>query len=270
MSKVTLDRETISPKQAREYLESNTHNRHLREPRVQQLMGAIERGEWKETGDPIKFNGDLLLDGQHRLEAIARGSRRVPVWVARGVDAGAQEVVDTGSKRSVGDALTLRGYQNATLLGAIANIVWTYRVTGEPLHTGRHSSATPQQLLQLIEDEPILTERASMAGHIGKADRSLGVPQSLIGAFLHLFAEKTTEEDAAAFFDQLLSPKAQSDATAVLRRRLLQQSAHVAIPVRLKTALIIKAWNAWILGERPKRIGWRPREDFPDIQGHID
>lgn len=269
--KLTLDRETISPKQAAEYLEMNDQNRNLREKLVAKLVGAIKRGEWLETGDPIKFNGERLIDGQHRLAAIARAGRRVPVWVARGVPSEAQEVVDTGAARTPGDMLALRGYSNVNVVAAIARLVWLYRTAGSIVPENNWILPTHQQLLQTVEDESILEERAAWATRFHKQDRALQIGGSLGGALRHLFAELASEEDAQGFFDELLAPRNTTSPPALLRQRLLRASPHTPITRTMRAALIVKAWNAWIAGERPTRLTWRAggakKESFPVING---
>ena len=64
--------ETITPAQAAEWLKGNTVNRRLVLHHVERLASEMLAGEWRITGDCIKLNGDRLLDGQHRLQAIVQ------------------------------------------------------------------------------------------------------------------------------------------------------------------------------------------------------
>lgn len=270
---VVLDRETISPKQARAYLEANVHNRNLREGRVQALAGAIHRGEWRETGDPIKFNGDgSLIDGQHRLAAIAKAGRRVTVWVARGVEEQVQEVVDTGSKRTLGDMLKLRGYENWNNLASATRSLWLYKKHGFPVTDGGWAPPTAQELLRLVELEKQLPEFVVKMNALSRRDPALRLPHGATTAMWMVFSKKASPEDADAFFDQLLAPT--DGALVVLRKRLLQANApHSRMPAKLKVALLVKAWNAWLRGERPRQLSWRAggkqKEDFPKVEAPL-
>lgn len=269
--KLSVEREVLTPSQAAAYLEGNLGNRPLVEKRVQALAGAIARGEWKENAETIKFNGDgTLLDGQHRLAAIARGKKHVPVWVARGLDGEAQETVDIGASRTVGNMLAIRGYQNANELAGCARIIWSYKTTGE-LYPAANAiiQPTPQQLMQLIEDEDDLPEWVRWAGGIARKDPGLRLSKTVIAGVAYVLAGGTSEEDAKGFFTELLTPLNPGDATAVLRTRLIQQGFHNQMHPRLRLALLVKGFNAWMRGERPKRLTWRAggakKEPFPQV-----
>jgi len=70
----------MTPKHAERLLELNVNNRNLRETHVAYLTGVIRRGEWKTTPDAIMVSDTgVLINGQHRLQAIARSN--VPVRV---------------------------------------------------------------------------------------------------------------------------------------------------------------------------------------------
>lgn len=269
--KLSVEREVLSPAQATAYLEGNLGNRPLVEKRVLALAGAISRGEWKENAETIKFNGGgSLLDGQHRLAAIARGRRSVPVWIARGLEGEAQETVDIGASRTVGNMLAIRGYKNANEIAGAARIIWTYRQTKElyPATAGM-LNPTPQQIIQVIEQESDLSEWVTWAGSVARKDPALRLSKTVIAGTGFVLASKTSEEDAKGFFAELLTPLHAGDATAVLRTRLLQQGFHNQMHPRLRLALVVKAFNAWMSGERPKRLTWRAggakKEPFPSV-----
>lgn len=74
-SAVETEISEISPDLARDLLAKNPHNRNLRVRRVEQLAGAMTRGEWVFNGDAIRIaDSGMLLDGQHRLAAIVRSA----------------------------------------------------------------------------------------------------------------------------------------------------------------------------------------------------
>lgn len=270
--KATVDREVINPKQAADYLEAAGANRPLVQKRVAALVTAIKRGEWVENGETIKFNGGgTLIDGQHRLAAIAQGGRAVTAWVARGLPTGAQETVDIGSTRTVGNMLAIRGYSHANQLAGVARIIWTYRSSGELDATAATYQPTPQQLLAIVEDEADLLDWIKWSSRVVNQDAALRISITVMAGLAYVFASVSSEEDAKAFFEQLVTPLSASDPTAVLRKRLLQQGFHTRMPPRLRLALVVKAWNAWIRGERPTRFTWRAggavAEDFPLVAG---
>lgn len=103
--------ETVTPALAREWLERNTINRTLRRGWVEQLRASFERGEYEPSHQGIAFDMDgNLLDGQHRLAAIAgmNDGRTFPMLVTRELERErANAVIDIGAKRSTSDVLGL-------------------------------------------------------------------------------------------------------------------------------------------------------------------
>ena len=102
---------TITPQMAVEWLERhNTTNRDRKPSVVSQYARDLLAGRWPVTHQGIAFdwNGELI-DGQHRLAAIALANVSVQMYVATGLDPLARSVVDTQAKRSVYDAFTLSG-----------------------------------------------------------------------------------------------------------------------------------------------------------------
>ncbi len=274
MTKPVMSRERVSPALAAEWLETNTTNRPLSTKRVLALANAIKRGEWKENGETIKFNGDgTLIDGQHRLAAITRGGKTITTWVARGLPSETQETVDTGSSRTFGAMLAIRGYKNYNALASASRMVCTYQTSGEMVASQAFLPATPQQLFSILEEAESLPDCVAWGATIARKDPALRLSASAIGAMTYLFSQVSSDEDARSFFDELIAPKSQSDATAVLRKRLLQHGFHTPIPMRLRLALVVKGWNAWIAGETPTRLTWRAggakKEDFPTISSMV-
>ena len=100
---------------ARELLALNTHNRPFRTIVFRGLVRAIERGEWIDTPEPIMLMRDssttpdtiMLGQGQHRLAAVAFTNVTVPMTVLWDVPMDVYRILDTQSRRSIGDALHL-------------------------------------------------------------------------------------------------------------------------------------------------------------------
>jgi hypothetical protein len=116
--------EDISPVKAAEYLKFNKSNRHLVEARVQFYQRQMERGQWKLTGDPIRFNSSDLIDGQHRLQAIVRSGVTIRMLVIRNLDSDVFDVLDTGRNRQAGDVLSSYGYGNVFLLASAGRYLY--------------------------------------------------------------------------------------------------------------------------------------------------
>lgn len=100
--------ETITPAQAKKYLQSNTENRSIRKGWVERLAAMIVKGEWHLTHQGIAFSKDgRLIDGQHRLLAILEANKPAQMMVAREIEEEAYRHIDGGAPRVLSDRLKL-------------------------------------------------------------------------------------------------------------------------------------------------------------------
>jgi len=96
----------ITPEHATEMLKRNTSNRSMRPGHVEDLASAIRRGEWATTHQGIAFAVDgTLVDGQHRLAAIAKAGVAVNCVVTYGLNRDSYRVIDCGKVRTIADRL---------------------------------------------------------------------------------------------------------------------------------------------------------------------
>jgi hypothetical protein len=79
--------ELVTPEKAAEYLQKNKVNRDIRKAHVAEIADLISREKWQLNHQGIAFNknGDLL-DGQHRLLAIIKSGKTVPLRITRNLD----------------------------------------------------------------------------------------------------------------------------------------------------------------------------------------
>lgn len=99
---------TITPEKARELLSRNHGNRAIRATNVDYLTRQIADGRWHLTNDAIAVaRSGRLLNGQHRLTAIASGKRSVPCLLLEDLDEAAYIAMDIGSRRNMSDVTGL-------------------------------------------------------------------------------------------------------------------------------------------------------------------
>lgn len=103
--------EKITPDMAKKYLETNIkNNRSINISRVNEFIKIIKNGDFKTTNQGIAFDADgRLLDGQHRLLAIAESETPVDMVVARGVEKEALWAIDSGMRRSTSQYIGMMG-----------------------------------------------------------------------------------------------------------------------------------------------------------------
>ncbi|MDT0401133.1 hypothetical protein [Streptomyces edwardsiae] len=133
----------------------NTGNRPLSKAAVQRLVGRMDRGEWQLTHQGIAFDEDgVLIDGQHRLAAIAKAGISVSLTVTHGVPRTAFTVMDTGRKRTGRDALALTGEANATHLAAALRGLHLYLNAPNSSWSGGSSVTSNDQPLTMLDEHP--------------------------------------------------------------------------------------------------------------------
>jgi len=101
----------ITPEIAEDWLSHcNSRNRNLSDKYVEYLIKEIEAGRWKLTRQGIAFSPNrVLLDGQHRLWAIALSGKTVPMRVFFNVPPEAMDAIDTGRVRTNDQIISLAG-----------------------------------------------------------------------------------------------------------------------------------------------------------------
>lgn len=99
----------ITPVIAKDMLMCNTSNRPLSEPKVARIVAKIKAGDWVLTHQGVAFSTEgKLLDGQHRLMAIAIADKPIEMFVTYGLAASAFDHIDTGGKRTAADLFAIR------------------------------------------------------------------------------------------------------------------------------------------------------------------
>lgn len=108
--KLALTIETVTPDTAFEYLATAGKNRRISGPQVNKWAKAMRAGQWRLTGDPIRFDiTGALIDGQHRLTAVINSGVPIEVAVARNCALDVFPVLDDGKRRSGADVLSIMG-----------------------------------------------------------------------------------------------------------------------------------------------------------------
>src|SRR5688572_27271159 len=101
----------VTPEEAQKFLSHNEGNRKLSDKNVQFLYQQMVNGQWKFTGDSLKFNGDgRMMDGQNRMHALVKFGKPLEFLIVEGLESSIFTVLDTGKNRSAGDILSIKGY----------------------------------------------------------------------------------------------------------------------------------------------------------------
>lgn len=260
----------ITPAMARKWLPQNTHNRNFRQRVANGYAADMASGAWVENGQSIKFAKDgTLLDGQHRLSAIAQAGVAIRMLVVSNLPNTTQETMDTGAKRTLADVLKLRGEKKyVALSAALLRVHQWERGYRKAVAASNELRPTHPQLLQTLEKHPEIRHSVEVAI---KTKQQIPIPAAAL-SLCHWVFFQIDPQDCEFFFTRLgdgvgLMP---TDAVYALRRAAdLNARANGTKYTEVHMiALIIKAWNAYRMGQEVKLLAYRPggsnAESFPE------
>lgn len=247
----------ITPAIATEMLTKNTRNRPANVHHVKRLARQMELGKWKINGDTICFNGDRLIDGQHRLLACVQSGVTIQTLVVDGIDSDAFDTKDIGKRRTPADTLATNGEINCKSLAAAVCVIDRYMT----------SRMDKRVRYENNEVEALLEEYPEVRDSINICRKTAGLlPQSVLVACHYLFARKD-KEMADDFVGKLLRGMNLTDGDPVylLRERLLKNSiSSLKLPPTSIAAIIIKAWNAKRSGTTLRFLRYEAAGDKPE------
>lgn len=174
---------TVTPETARNWLALNRKNRNLRKADLDRYKRDMLAGNWHLAGDPIRFGTDgSLLDGQHRLTALAETGVTLPLLVVRGVKVEAQAVMDTGRRRTASDALAIEGHEASSLLAATALL----KLSFDSDHLDGKLEASHNEVLACVQQNPNLAVACEFAKTVA---RRTDCPPSVVAFSFYKMAE---------------------------------------------------------------------------------
>jgi hypothetical protein len=235
--------EEVTPAMAEAWLGKNLANRSVRQRVVEGYARDMRNGAWQLTGEPIKFSiNGRLLDGQHRLQAVVRAEIPVEMLVVRGLPDSTQAVMDSGARRTAGDALKLRGETSYTALAATARLA-IFFTRGVALED-RNTPPTHTEILAFIDNHPDLREALAVAHHYRNG---VDIPPSTFALAIWQLA-RVDLDGCNAFVAQLAEKTHLKKGDAVLA--LIDRLGDIRRNGRRATAtdfisLIFRAWNYW-------------------------
>ena len=215
-----LSFELIDPLTADQMLEHNTSNyRRLVEGTVLRYMKDLESGLWTHTTATVAFTASgVLVDGQHRLHAIARSGKSVWMFVLRNLpeEFANDPNQDKGKMRSVGVYINKLGVKNANVAAAAIRVLYRLSIDHSATAKGKNS-LTDSQVLKCVEFMP-----QTFFDWVDAVSGCLTVKKVFAGsvnaAFFYL-ASCHDKEAAHQFFD-------------VYSRRVEESSSHPANTLR--------------------------------------
>lgn len=231
----------ITPAIAQRWLaQTKTLNRTLKEAKIVEYAGIMSEDDWALNGETIKLDVDgEVMDGQHRLHACIRSGMPFVSYVITGLPRAVFDTIDMGTKRTVGDALGMRGIKNCNVVAGAAR--WVYAYQKKQLKNQRKLNFPAPQVFEFIRKDQEKYEESAAWGM--KARAHLG---PTTGAALHYLFAKVDREGADSFMHDLATGAdlKKSDAILALRKKLLdnRNAKYRAGPDEV-FAWCVTAWN---------------------------
>lgn len=243
-------------------------NRSINPKTVRRYKDDITAGVWTFAGDPLRFDHNgMLIDGQHRLAAIAQlndPNIAIPFSILLGLPPESIKTMDQGAKRTAGQQLDIAGVKNYNTIAAGAKIA--YHWNQGTLNRSSHGKVISTPVIeQYVHDHRHIIDHVN--DHMYKI-RNNDIPNGPAVACAIIFTQ--VDPDAEREFFTLLSeggePKGSPINTldrkmAKMRRDNTRQRAEETI------AMVFKAWNAWRDGKNLTRLTQlRDDEPFPAVK----
>ena len=269
--KPTAEWELITPEIAEALLECNSNNRNIRADRVDKYARAMDLDDWGKTGQPIIIGSDgNLMDGQHRLMAVAQTRRSVYFLVVRGVEPRLMPMIDRGASRNGADALNWAGIANASMTSAALRQLLVLIENGSARDGHKYNAITDQELLDAYPHyETVILWAAPLAARINKTVKMAGA--KYLTAMLWLSINDCNSESLQAFTEQLITGADLAEDSPILALRNWALNARATNKKMRRDEILIatiKAWNDVAEGRARKLMRIKPDESIPGVVPH--
>lgn len=245
--------ETITPALAKIMLGMNTQNRKLKKNHVQNMVRDIQNGLWQLNGSSICVCSDgTLLDGQHRLHAIIKADKSIETIVVRGLPKDARDTIDSGTKRTVSDRISMNGASYATSQSSVANFLISVAH-----NTPRSVTASQQEVLSVIENHDLIPSCTV-------ADKAFPRVGTLLAGLHYIACYQDNHQKADEFIAVFKKgvPTYEHDAAHFCREYFIaQEMKQVSIRTEFKRRIIVNAFNKFIMNE-PMRSARFPEKYY--------
>lgn len=256
----------VTPEMASDWLSYRNHpkNRPLSKSVSARYQADMEAGRWREeTPEGYIFDTEgYLISGQHRMKAQANANVTLKVWIFPNEPREIFDVVDQGYKRTAAHLLRIPYASN------VANAARHLAALGDGDRWGmpRFPKITTPEVIAAVQAWPEITWHVKELHRVATEE---GIPLGAHAAVIAQ-AERTQYRDSIPAWIDGVVTGANLDSTdprLVLRRRF-----HGGLPTGrgkrdLAYALIVKAWNAWALGEPVTVLRHMQTEQLPKVVG---
>ena len=257
--------EYITPDRARRDLEAakGKNYRQISDHWVEKLADDFINGRHELTYKPIEYDKDgILHDGQHRLMAVIQSGMTLPFFVVYGSEPTTCE--GNVKKRCAADHLAHAGAKNKNETAATIQLLILW-MDGNMKNLGSDTASTSEvmaayELFPEIETYVEEARKVRFRGMKGCSATSI----ALAGFVSCTQTNTATFNQLTKFVDEIKHGTGEvGSATRWLHDGYLSGKYHGQ---KVRTAVVIKAWNAFRKGKKLARLTYSLDEKFPEIE----
>jgi hypothetical protein len=257
----------LTPELAKRFKEYQAPNRNVSHNQVARMCADIESGNWVFNGETIKFRASdgMMFDGGHRVEAVIKTGKALPVIVVWGVE---EDFVDYNRPRSTGDELVIKwAVANGPDVAAATSLILRYEAT--PKGAKFANNAGPYLRKSLIEHRGGTdVSIANSCYAVGHGNFWTGWMPRRFMAFAAYFVAKTDPDVVIPFIEECRSGEnlVKGDPAYALRTGLMQKHTSMRFATHREdwvAAVTAKAWINRASGGRMGRLQYNVDEPFP-------
>lgn len=259
----------ITPEIAEAYLANNSKNRNINKANLYFLIAELENGRFKYNGESIIIskNGNLL-DGQHRLMAIAKSKIGAYINVVTDVEDSSMPTIDTGANRTSGNVFAINGVSNANAIASMTKRIMDKMNTQRKLCSVGSLKISNNELLEFFfSNEKIIYSMFRFCERLYQKNIKF-IPPAESAAYLYLFSLE--DKKAKNFIRELLTGHQESESNAALKLRdklINDKISTLKMSSKSKRNLIIYCFRKYI---EEKQIGsFTGVSDLLFMQGDI-
>jgi hypothetical protein len=264
--------ETINPIVAAIlFVELNKYNRDFSLAKAHAYARQMRLGYWRLVHQGLAFYPNKkLADGQHRLAAIFLSGMTLQFTVFRNFEEDAMQAIDTGKRRTAGDAFGITGLvarDHAKIAGAMVDRVMKYEALRS--EAKRINPSIYEQEAWAKEHKAMLLASLALMDRIVKGDPVLTKPEVGTMALAMVLGGYELGQTEGYLTDVLESIGRYADSPAVdLHRQLLKAKNAASAKGKLtneeKMALTFKGAALYVQGLTTGGLRWKPgKEPLP-------
>lgn len=249
-----VETKVITPVEASKILsEQNPYNyRKVNYATVDIYAKDMENGNWKNNGETIKFdfNGNLI-DGQHRLCAIAKCNVPIVCVIVYNLDPKVADTIDIGRKRSIEQYL--KWADNAYTKGATAIVQQVMTFEKRNKNLGQSSANLKVSHMQIVdeyvENKTDYNNAADLAKRWSKETKSI-IKQKEAGSIYYYLTKRCGVDSnlVCKFFDNLCNTRINEKGIFATTITNLSNKEYCKRSGVTRIDEYIKCWNAFVNG----------------------